>query len=138
MNPRYIGWIGGLLLLLALAGAALWQANKLVSVGVENGELHARVAELEHQLHAQNLACREAVAQIEEGIAYCQERVSTAEAVGQEWQRKYDELAGRPPRVVRVPVEIESAECTAALIEAQAEVGAAVAAMLMGVHNGGV
>ncbi len=138
MNPRYIGWAGGAIIILALVGGALWQANRLIAIGVENGELKARVADLEQALAAQQTTCREVIADLEEGVAYCEERVSTAEGIGEIWKRKYDELSGRPPTVVRVPVEIHETECAAALVEAQIEVGAVVAAMVEEVRDGGI
>jgi hypothetical protein len=136
IHPKLLMAGGAVLAVVLVIGAALWQANKLVRIGQDNAELRQRLEECQTKMAEDAASVREVIAMLEEDIAICNQRVIEANALGSEWERRYRELASRPPVRVEVPVEIEATECVEALAEAQLEVAPAVAAALEEVSHG--
>jgi hypothetical protein len=108
MTPKLWGYVGIGIAVLALIGAVMWQANKLIKVGQELGEARSTISDLRGKLKAQRDADRAAWDKLRADLVECNERVDAAVTEGEKWKTEWDRIRRRPPREVIVEVEAET------------------------------
>jgi hypothetical protein len=105
MTPKLWGYVGIGIAVLALIGAVMWQANKLIKVGQELGEARAIQADLRAKLKDLRDADRAEWDKLRADLVECNERVDAAVTEGERWKTEWDRIRRRPPREVIVEVE---------------------------------
>lgn len=108
MTPKLWGYVGIGIAVLALIGAVMWQANKLIKVGQELGEARSTISDLRVKLKTQRDADRAEWDKLRADLETCHERVDAAVTEGERWKAEWDRIRRRPPRTVTVEVEAET------------------------------
>ena len=115
MTPKLWGYVGIGIAVLALIGAVMWQANKLIKVGQELGEARAVQADLRAKLKDLRDTDRAEWDKLRADLAECHERVDEAVEQGEIWRIEWEKIRRRPPR--KVIVEVEATTWHESLIE---------------------
>lgn len=108
MTPKLWGYLGVGVGVLALIAAVIWQMNVAVKRGIELGEARATIEDLRGKLKEKRDADRAEWDKLRADIINCEERVTAATTIGDEWKAKWDTIRRRPPRTVTVEVESET------------------------------
>jgi len=108
MTPKLAGYLGIGVGVLALIVALVWQMNVAVKRGIELGEARATIEDLRGKLKEKRDADRAEWDKLRADIDNCEERVTAATTLGDEWKEKWDTMRRRPPREVTVEVESET------------------------------
>ena len=115
-----------------LVAGALWQANKLIAVGAENGQLKTENAALKTELTTKAEEVAAEIEVLEEQLDLCNGGLTSANFVAATWEARYRELQTNIPSMEAEPIEIISEGCVPALAEGRALAAAEVLRLLQG------
>lgn len=117
IDPRIAAGLGIGVVVLGLIAGVLWQANKLIAIGQENGTLKSENADLKEELTTKVEAVRIEIAEAERLLNECNGALTSVNFIAETWEAQYHELEGSIPDVDSAPIEIVSVGCIPALEE---------------------
>ena len=132
VDPRILAGVGIGIVVIGLVAGALWQANKLIAVGVENGSLKTKNSTLREELTTKAEEVAAEIEVLKEQLDLCNGAITSANFVAATWEARYHELETNIPSMEAAPIEIISEGCVPALAEGRLLAAAEVMRLLQG------
>ena len=123
------------IVVVGLVAGALWQANKLIAVGAENGTLKTENVALKLELTTKAEEVKAEIEVLQEQLDICNGGLTSANFVAATWEARYHELQTNIPSMEAEPIEIISEGCVPALAEGRRLAAAEVLRLLEGGSN---